>query len=318
VSYAFDPNLAPWAALFQPIELENVQLGRARWREEALRQPPYEPPRPLRIRNLTVPGPTGAPDVPVRIYAPAQQVGELPGFLYLHGGAFCIGDLDVAHATVARVASEVGVVAIAVDYRLAPEHSFPAGVEDCYAALTWTAKYADELGIDTQRLGVGGESAGAGLAAALTLLARDRGGPALAFQYLDHPQLDDRLQTLSMRAFVDTPLNPRRTMELSWSLYLGERVVPGSTDVSLYAAPARADDLSGLPSAYVVTAEFDALRDEGIDYAQRLVQAGVHTELHLYPGTFHGSEFVAQAAVSKRMLADQLDAIRRGLRVTNT
>ena len=318
MSYAFDPELAQWAAMFQPIELENIQLGRARWREEALRQPAYEPLRPLDIRALSVPGPTGGPDVPIRIYAPVGQVGALPGFLYVHGGAFCIGDLDVAHTTVARIASEVGVVAVAVDYRLAPEHPFPAGIEDCYAALSWTANHADELGIDTQRLGVGGESAGGGLAAAVTLMARDRSGPALSFQYLDHPQLDDRLQTPSMRAFVDTPLNPRPTIELSWSLYLGEGVVPGSTGISPYAAPARADDVSRLPPAYVVTAEFDALRDEGIAYAQRLVQAGVNTELHLYPGTFHGSVFVAQAAVSKRMLADQLDAIRRGLRVTTT
>jgi acetyl esterase/lipase len=252
--------------------------------------------------------------VPVRVYAPAARDGALPGYLFMHGGGFSIGDVDVTHANVARIAAEVGVVAISVDYRLAPEYPFPAGLEDSYAALIWMANSAGELGIDTHRLGVGGESAGGGLAASLTLLARDRGGPALCFQYLDHPELDDRLRTPSMRAFVDTPLNPRSVMALSWKHYLGSGVAPGSADVSPYAAPARAGDLSGLPPAYVRVAEFDSLRDEGIEYAQRLVQAGVSTELHLYPRTFHGSMAVAEAQVSKRMLADQLDALRRGLR----
>lgn len=313
-NYAYDPELAPVAAMLPPIELADVVAGRAGWLEQVAQQPVYNPRKRLDIYDTTVPGPQGAPDVPVRVYRPADRTSRLPGYVYFHGGGFSIGDVDVAHAAVARIASEVGVVAVSVNYRLAPEDPYPAGVDDCYSALTWAANHASELGIDTQRLGVGGDSAGGGLAAAVALLARDRGGPALIFQYLDHPELDDRLRTPSMRAFIDTPLNPRATMELSWKNYLGADGEPGAANVSPYAAPARAEDLSGLPPAHVVTAEFDALRDEGIEYAQRLSLAGVNAELHLYPGTFHGSIFVAEARVSRRMLADQLDALRRGLR----
>jgi acetyl esterase/lipase len=179
--------------------------------------------------------------------------------------------------------------------------------------LTWTAAKAAELGIDPERLGVAGESAGGGLSAAIALLARDRGGPALCFQYLGIPELDDRLETPSMRAYVDTPVWNRPNAVYSWTSYLGAE--PGGADVSPYAAPARATDLSGLPPAFVTTCQFDPLRDEGIQYAQRLLQAGVQTELHHYPGTFHGSSMVADAAVSRRMFADEVAALRRGLKI---
>ena len=168
---------------------------------------------------------------------------------------------------------------------------------------------AADLGIDPARVGVGGDSAGGGLAASVALLARARGGPALRFQYLGIPELDDRLETVSMRAFVDTPLWNRPAAELSWKYYLsGESTLDG-----VHAAPARAADLSGLPPAFISTCEFDPLRDEGLDYAQRLLQAGVSVELHHYPGTFHGSGFVTDAAVTKRMIADMISAIRRAL-----
>jgi acetyl esterase/lipase len=195
-----------------------------------------------------------------------------------------------------------------LEYRLAPEHPFPAGLEDCFAALDDLAKNSADLGVDPRRIGVGGASAGAGLAAATALLARDRGGPQLCMQYLGIPELDDRLETPSMRAYTDTPVWHRPNAVLSWQYYLaGQAPTP-------YAAPARAEDLSGLPPTYVDVCEFDSLRDEGITYAQRLVQAGVPVELHLYPGTFHGSSLVAEAAVSRRMAGDATAAIGRLLR----
>ncbi len=316
MTYAIDPELVPWLDMLPKMtfsDRDSVLAARASMEDVKNVAPAYEPVNPLDIRDTTVPGPSGAPDVPVRVYAPANRDGVVPGLLYIHGGGFIVGDLDTFHTGLLRLVDQLGVVIVSVDYRLAPEHPFPAPVEDCYAALTWVAAKAAELGIDPARLGVAGDSAGGGLAAAVALLARDRGGPALSFQYLGIPELDDRLDTPSMRAYVDTPIWNRPNAIFSWTSYLGTE--PGGPDVSPYAAPARAEDLSGLPPTFVVTSQFDPLRDEGIAYAQRLMQAGVNTELHHYPGTFHGSSLVEAAAVSKRMLADELDGLRRGLRV---
>jgi acetyl esterase/lipase len=314
VPYAVDPELAAFVAALPEYTFADYVELRAGERALLEQAPPRQAAVPLDVRDLTVPGPPGAPDVPVRVYKPSGRDSLLPGLLYIHGGGFVMGSVDVFDAEATRISAEVGAVIVSVEYRLAPENPFPAGLEDCYAALTWTAAHAGELGIDAERLGVGGESAGGGLSAAVALLARDRGGPRLSFQYMGIPELDDRLATPSMLAFHDTPVICRAHGELSWDYYLGEGKRGGS-DVSPYAAPARADDLSGLPPAYVTACEFDPLRDEGIAYAQRLQQAGVPTELHLYPGTFHGSMlYVPDAAVSTRMLADQIEALRRGLR----
>jgi acetyl esterase/lipase len=313
MTYALDPELAPWVSMLPPTSLGDYEESRRREAEMLAHVEPYEPPVPVVVRDTTVPGPRDAPEVPVRIYTPASRDGALPGLVYLHPGGFVGGSVDMVNTEAARIAAEVGAVVVSVGYRLAPEHPFPAGLEDCYAALTWTAAHAGELGIDADRLAVGGESAGGGLAAATALLARDRVGPALCFQLLGSPVLDDRLGTPSMRTYTNTPMWSRPDAELSWDRYLGVGV-RGTDGVSPYTAPARAEDLSGLPPAYVTACEFDPLRDEEITYAQRLAQAGVATELHVYPGTFHGSSVLAEAAVSRRMLADQLDALRRGLR----
>jgi acetyl esterase/lipase len=264
------------------------------------------------ITDRVVPGTGNAPDIPVRVYAPAERTGTVPGLLDIHGGGFVVGNIEMEHAVAARLVRALGIVVVAVDYRLAPEHPFPAGLEDCYATLKWIVRDADALGIDSDRVGVYGQSAGGGLAAALALLARDRGGPALCFQFLGIPEVDDRLETPSMRQFVDTPVWHRANAVLSWQYYLGPGV---GGEVSPYAAPARAADLSGLPPAYVSTMEFDPLRDEGILYALGLLQAGVPVELHQYPGTFHGSSAIVTAAVSKRGAAEMIDVLRRGLRV---
>ena len=265
----------------------------------------------LTVVDRMVPGPPGGPEVAVRIYAPSVRTVALPGLLDIHGGGFAFGNIDMEHAGAARLARALGVVVVTVEYRLAPEHPFPAGLEDCYAALSWMVGEASMLGIDTDRVGLFGQSAGGGLSAALALLARDRGGPALCFQFLGIPELDDRLETPSMQQFVDTPVWHRSNAILSWRYYLGDEA-PG--EVSPYAAPARATDLSGLPPAYVSTMEFDPLRDEGILYALRLLQAGVPVELHQYPGTFHGSGMIDTAAVSQRVAAEMFDVLRRGLK----
>lgn len=317
MTYAFDPELVPWLDMLPDITLADDTLAAARAlaAQSIIAMPAYEPVNPVEVRDTVIPGPSGAPDVPVHVYTPANREGAIPGLLYIHGGGFVMGTLEMFDAHVLQLVDELGVVIVSVDYRLAPEHPFPAPVEDCYAALTWTAAKAVELGIDPERLGVGGGSAGGGLSAAVALLARDRGGPALCFQYLGIPELDDRLETPSMRDYVDTPLWNRPNAVYSWTAYLGTE--PGGDDVSPYAAPARATDLSGLPPAFVSTCQFDPLRDEGIQYAQRLAHAGVHAELRLYPGTFHGSTMVATAESTRQMVADEVDALRRGLRVAD-
>ncbi|MCP2245859.1 alpha/beta hydrolase [Lentzea aerocolonigenes] len=314
MSYAIDPELLPWLDMLPGVVLKDYDaLLTARAGQAQLSEimPSYEPANQIDVRDTTVPGPSDAPDVPVRIYTPANLEAPVPGLVYIHGGGFVLGDLDMFHAHVLRLADELGIVIVSVDYRLAPEHPFPAPVEDCYAALKWVAAKAEELGIDPARIGVGGESAGGGLTAGTVLLARDRGGPELCFQYLGIPELDDRLDTESMRDYVDTPLWNRPNAIFSWASYLGAE--PG--DVSPYAAPARATDLAGLPPAFVTTCQYDPLRDEGIEYARRLAHAGVPTELRHYPATFHGSSFIESAAITRRMFADEVEALRRGLRV---
>jgi acetyl esterase/lipase len=192
------------------------------------------------------------------------------------------------------------------------KHHSPGGLEDVYAGLVWTAAHAGELGADAQRVAIQGTSAGGGLCAALALLARDRGGPHIAFQFLSVPELDDRLTTPSMTAFTDTPLWSRPRAVVSWDCYLGPGRA-GSDDVSIYAAPARATDLAGLPPAYVAVMHFDPLRDEGIAYALTMLSAGVSVELHLFPGTFHGSMLIEHAAISRREQAETIAVLRQAL-----
>ncbi|WP_235038741.1 alpha/beta hydrolase [Kibdelosporangium aridum] len=317
--YAIDPELLPWLDMLPTIALtdaESLAEKRASLDEMGSVLPPYDATNAIDVRDELVPGPDGAPEVPVRVYRRAGQEGAQPGLFYIHGGGFVIGGLEMADRFAMPVVDELGIVVVAVDYRLAPETPFPGPVEDCYAALVWTANKASELGIDPARLAVGGESAGGGLSAATALLARDRGGPALSYQYLWIPELDDRLETESMRAYVDTPLWNYPNAVFSWDSYLGEGK-RGTADVSPYAAPARATDLSGLPPTVVTVCQFDPLRDEGLEYARRLSQANVPTELRGYAGTFHGSSLVGDAAVTQRAAADQLEDLRRGLEVAS-
>ena len=308
----YDAELAPWAPVFAQLSFADIPAARAGEADLLAALPPYDPPVPLDVDELLVPGPEGAPEVRVRRYRPADHEGPLPALVYAHGGGFVVGSLDLYDADCRRFAAEAGALVVSVDYRLAPEHPFPAGLEDCYAVLAWLAGNAEELGVDPDRIAVGGESAGGGLSAGLALLARDRGGPRLCLQLLGIPELDDRLETESMRMLVDTPITSVPNGEISWDSYLGEGV-RGTDRVSPYAAPARATDLSGLPPAVVTAYELDGLRDEDIAYAQRLMSAGVPTELRVYPGAFHACTWLSQTALSQRILGDLVDALRRRL-----
>ena len=312
MSYAIDPELAPILELLPFGTIEDLPTARAFMESLGSGAPGSIDESGLDIEDRTVPGYQGAPDVPVRIYRSHRAPSLSPAVLTIHGGGFVLGSIESEHALGVHLATALGIVVVSVEYRLAPEDPFPAGLHDCYAALLWIDDQADALGVDRSRVAVAGQSAGGGLAAALALFSRDHDGPSLCFQFLGIPELDDRLETPSMRAFVDTPLWHRPNAELSWAYYLG----PDRGDVSVYAAPARATDLAGLPPAYVTAMEFDPLRDEAIHYALALLAAGVSVELHVYPGTFHGSAVVATAQVSQRMQREELTVLAKALGVS--
>jgi acetyl esterase/lipase len=265
--------------------------------------------------DLEVPGPMGAPQVPVRVYRPSglpEDSGALPGVLWMHGGGYVIGSVEEDDLIAQHVCEEVGCVVVSVEYRLAPEHPFPAALEDCYAALEWMADDASELGVDTARIAITGPSAGGGLTAGLALLARDRGEISVAFQAPIYPMIDDRNDTPSGYENADSRLWGRRYNENGWKAYTGTGT--GERSVSQYAAPTRAAELSGLPPAYIAVGALDIFLDEDIEYARRLMRAGVATELRVYPGLFHGSDIFAPTAVSsRRFIADRDEALRRAL-----
>ena len=315
MSYNYDPELAPLLDLLPDVSLDisDPEQSRAGFSEMIALLNADLDPAGVNIENRAVPGPQGAPDVNLRIYSPENLQQSVPGLLHIHGGGFVIGDLDSEYGICLALCRELGIVVVSIDYRLAPEAPYPGGLEDCYSALQWVSGNSAELRIDPHRLGIFGQSAGGGLSAATCLLARDRAGPALCFQFLGIPELDDRLETPSMQRFVDTPLWNRPNAELSWDYYLGSNYRRGADNVPAAAAPARAENLSALPPAYISTMEFDPLRDEGVLYALKLMQAGVATELHSFPGTFHGSSLFATARISQREAAEMFAVLRRGL-----
>jgi acetyl esterase/lipase len=235
----------------------------------------------------------GDPPVPVRVHRAKDAEGLLPAIVTIHGGGYVIGSYDMDSPLLDRWCPALGVVGVSVEYRLAPETSYPGPLEDCYAALRWTYDNADALGVDKDRIGLYGLSAGGGLAAALALLARDRGEVPLAFVLLDCPMLDDRQQTPSINADGLYVWNAGSN-EFGWRSYLG--VLDGSDDIPAYAAAARETDLTGLPPTCLVVGSIDGFRDEDIGYAQRLNQAGVSCELHVIAGLPHAYLLVPGAA----------------------
>jgi acetyl esterase/lipase len=261
----------------------------------------------VKAKDLSVAGPEGAPEIRVRVYRPETTRSPVPGLLWMHGGGFVLGSLSMDDAFCKCVVRDCGCCVVSVEYRLAPEHPFPAGIEDCYAALKWVGANAAQLGVNRSRISIGGSSAGGGLAAGLALMARDRREVPVAFQFLNQPMIDDRNITLSSREDFAGSTWTRESNAIAWRSYLGGAA--GGTDVSSYAAPARAKDLAGLPPAYVAIGQYDTFRDEDIVYAQRLLQAGVPTDLHVYPRAIHGCEMIAPtSAVCRRWIA-QRDAL---------
>jgi acetyl esterase/lipase len=252
----------------------------------------------------------GDPPVPVRVHRADGADGLLPAVVTIHGGGYVIGSYDMDDPPLDRWCPGLGVVGVSVEYRLASDAPYPGPLEDCYVALRWTYEHAGELGIDKTRIGIYGLSAGGGLAAALALLARDRGEVPVAFVLLDCPMLDDRQRTPSIRA-DGLYVWGSASNEFGWRTYLGD--LYGSDEVPAYAAPARAADLAGLPPTCVIVGSIDGFRDEDIDYAQRLNQAGVPCELHVIAGLPHAYLLVPGAAAVQLAMHDMDDWLARQL-----
>jgi acetyl esterase/lipase len=311
----FDPELAAALAVVtgdlpSTITLELVRQTRA---QEAAALPTNEQlgrDGLFAVEERAVPGPPGDPDVKLLICRPLDEPGPRPVIYHTHGGGMVLGSTRTGLFRMMDLAEEIGAVVVSVEYRLAPEHPHPAPIEDVYAGYVWTAEHAAELGADPERIIIGGGSAGGGLTAALALLARDRKARQPFGQMLLCPMLDDRNDSPSARQMAGLGVWDRAANEFGWSSLLGE--AHGGPDVSEYAAPARAEDLSGLPPAFIDVGSAETFRDEAVAYASRIWQAGGVAELHVWPGGFHGFEGMApQAALSRSARAARLPWLRR-------
>ncbi|MEQ9434293.1 MAG: alpha/beta hydrolase [Hyphomonas sp.] len=313
-SYLLDPEIRPAIEAFPKISIASEHLPALR--ELIARQYAFADLTDTGLSRdvIEVPGlKAGQPAVRCLKYTPTQGARPSGAYLHIHGGGYVMGAPEMSDARNVRLASALGITVLSVDYRLAPEHPIPAPLDDCYAALAWMSQNAKQLGIDPQRIAIGGESAGGGLATATAQWARDTGDYPICFQLLTYPMIDDRTGS------AEKPGDPltgefiwtRDHNRTGWAYYLGD-AVPAAPYV-----PARATDLSRLPPTWIVTAAMDLFRDENIDYAQRLLSAGVATELVVYPRVCHGFQQAADAQVTKRYLRDQLEALRRGLRIAD-
>ncbi|MHC5260352.1 flavin-containing monooxygenase [Streptomyces sp. UC4497] len=308
-----DPEIAPILDVFPPLQLSPETLPLVR---EAPRAPDAPDPQAL-FPDITtterrVPGfEDGDPEVRVLHYEPeSRTTSATSALVWIHGGGYVLGSADADEILCRRIATETGVQIVSVDYRLAPETRAPGQVHDCYAALRWVHEQAADLGVDRERIVIGGASAGGGLAAALTVLARDRGEIPVSFQLLIYPMLDDRTSSTvdahpHAGEFIWTPADNR----FGWTSLLGRE--PGGPDVSPYAAAARAESVAGLPPTYLSVGALDLFLEEDVAYATRLVRAGVPTELHVYPGAFHAYDMVPDARVTQAYFRDFIGALGR-------
>lgn len=301
-----DPELLPLLDAFPTVTITQDNLAELRNRDLPL--PPVEDCG-VDWEERSFEGPETT--IAVRIYRPREATGPLGCIFHIHGGGYVGGSVAEVEFLHRPLAGELNCAIVTVDYRLAPETSFPGNIEDCYAALAWTFAHADQLGLDKDRIGVMGESAGGGFAAALALMARDRGEYLLAFQHLIYPMLDDRTCVAEPNSFAGEFIWHTENNRFGWTALLGEE--PGGPGVSPFAAPARASDLSGLPPTFIGTAALDLFVDENIEYARRLIRAGVPTELHVWPGAFHGFDLLPGPAISNAARNSSREALRRAL-----
>ena len=302
-----DRELQPLIDLFGRVDLDAAPI--AEIRAKAAETYAILPPPVIAPEELLIPSIHGGPDMLAFLFRPAQARAGAGAILHIHGGGMVMGSVRQMQAGPAALAAAAGVPVLSVEYRLAPENPFPAPQEDCLSALVWLAAQADALGFDAQRIVVAGESAGGGLAAALAIMARDLGGPALAGQLLTYPMLDHRTggdacpyRNPVTGEFIWT----RASNRFGWSALRG--AYAADDDRRGWFSPSLADDLSGLPPAYIATGSLDLFFDENLDYARRLAAAGVPVELHSYAGAIHAFNAIPTAAISQRFTAGLLAA----------
>lgn len=299
-----EPQLARIFDTFAPLDLSDIPAARE---EITRRLAGLEAPRHPAVErsNLTIPGAAGAPEVLLRVYRPVGQSHALPCLVWIHGGGYVMGTIDRDDAMMDHIVATVGCVAVSVEWRQAPEHPFPASHDDCHVAVLWVAEHAPELLVDPNRISLGGASSGGGSAAGVALRLRDEDAVRLAQLLLVYPMIDDRNETASSRLITDPRVWNRDANVAAWRAYLGESA--GSEDVSPYAAPARAEDLSGLPPTFIAVGDLDLFLDEDLDFARRLISSGVSTEVHVYPGAIHGFYSFAPDSPNARRFADDRD-----------
>lgn len=300
-------------AQMPPMSFDDLPAARAAAKEMTAAMKMEMPVIPGVItEDRTVPGPKGSPNVAVRLYRPEKLPGPLPTLLWIHGGGYMFGDLDQEDLIAKQFALAAECEVVSVEYRLAPENPYPAPLEDCYAALKWLSNQASELGIDRSRIAIGGASAGGGLAAGLALLARDRAEVNPVFQLLVYPMINDCNIAPASDVLPDTLFWTRESNLIGWRSYLC--CEPGGEGISCYAAASRALELAGLPPAYITVGDLDLFAQEDIEYSRRLIEAGVLTELHVYPGGCHAFDMmVPDADITKRFTTDIHRALKRAL-----
>lgn len=262
------------------------------------------------VERITVPGRDGAASVEVFVYRPVDLDSPAGALLWVHGGGFVMGDAVSYHELCSRFARDLGAVVASVNYRLAPEHPFPAALDDCWSALRWLHEHADELGVDAGRVAVGGDSAGGGLAAALAQLATDQAVAPVAFQVLVYPMLDDRTVLRADHAGTGRFVWSPRSNRFGWTAYLGHR--PSQEPPPPFAAGARRENLAGLPPAWVGVGDLDLFHAENLNYAHRLTEAGVACEVHVEPGMYHGADtlMLTRSAQMRRFRDRMVEALR--------
>ncbi|HNK63600.1 MAG TPA: alpha/beta hydrolase [Anaerolineales bacterium] len=274
--------------------------------------PASKAPEDVSIKNIRIPTHDGVGTLRLRIYQPQNTSAPTPALVWIHGGGTIMGKPEMDDIQCIQYVRELGISVVSVDYRLAPKHPFPAGLEDCYTALHWAKTHAVDFDIDTSRIGIGGASAGGGLAAALAQLAHDRKEISPVFQLLIYPMLDDRTV---LRKEIDDSLSPawsQRSNRFGWESYLGTR--PGADSPPAYAVPARREDLRGLPTAWIGVGTLDVFHDEDITYARRLRESGITCDLDIIPGAFHGFDvFDRELPVVQEFQKMQITALRKHL-----